>query len=189
MDQTSEDFSVILKSLKQGNLKSFETIYNKFHDDLCIHALKYTPDRNLIQDIVQDTFLDLWHQRRKLNVKSTLKGYLYRMVYYKLMDAFKNDSKKNNEYLSFYQSSVKDATTPLEGDDDYKNILLAKLDLCLNSLPKRCKKVFLDKKISGLKYIEIAKNLEISIKTVEGHIRRAYALIKACMQDLNVTSY
>ena len=188
MDQKSEDLSIILKSLKQGNLKSYETIYNTFYDELCIHALKYTPDRNLIQDIVQDTFLDLWNHRRKLNIKSSLKGYLYRMVYYKLMDAFKNDSKKNNEYLSFYQSAVKEATTVIEEDDDYKSELLAKLDLCLNKLPKRCKKVFLDKKISGLKYVEISKNLEISIKTVEGHIRRAYALIKACMRDLNVSS-
>jgi len=187
MNQKSEDLCIILKSLKQGNLKSYETIYNRFYDELCIYALKYTPDRNLIQDIVQDTFLDLWHQRRKLKIKSSLKSYLYRIVYYKLMDAFKNNSKKNDEYLSFYQSSVKEATIAIEDDDDYKAKLLAKLDLCLNKLPKRCKKVFLDKKISGLKYVEISKNLEISIKTVEGHIRRAYALIKACMNELNVS--
>ena len=187
MGQESIDNKLVMKLVQQGNLKAFEKLYNSYYDELCIYALKYTPNRSLIEDIVQDTFIDLWSNRKKIRITSSLKGYLCRVVYNKLMDAFKSNSKKNDAYLSYYQSSIKDFASAVENDDDYKTELLENLELCISKLPKRCKNVFLETKISGLKYQQISDKLDISIKTVEGHVRRAYAFLKGCMNDLTTS--
>ncbi|GAA3591470.1 RNA polymerase sigma-70 factor [Flavivirga amylovorans] len=184
MSKANKQTSFSIKPLSEINLKTYEKLYHSYYNKLCVYALKYTPDRSLIQDVVQDTFIDLWSNRKKVTITSSVKSYLYRMVYYKLMDAFKKASKKNNAYLEYYQSSIEVFSTTLESDDDYKNNLLIKLNECMEKLPKRCKTVFFAKKISGLKYSQISKQFNISIKTVEGHLRRGYVSLKSCMGDL-----
>jgi len=52
-----------------------------------------------------------------------------------------------------------------------------KLNEEINKLPKKCRKVLLLSKKEGLTHDEIAKYLEISNKTVEGHISRAFKIL------------
>lgn len=49
-------------------------------------------------------------------------------------------------------------------------------------LPPKCKQVFLLSKKEGLSNVEIADYLNLSLKTVEGHITKAYRLIKESVQ-------
>ena len=46
------------------------------------------------------------------------------------------------------------------------------------NLPKECQKVFVLSKTEGLTNIEIAEYLNISIKTVEAHITKAYSILR-----------
>ena len=54
-----------------------------------------------------------------------------------------------------------------------------KLDSALETLPPRCKDVFLLAKLQGLKYREIAEKLEVSEKTVENQMTKAIKLLRA----------
>ncbi|WP_368378389.1 sigma factor-like helix-turn-helix DNA-binding protein [Polaribacter sp. Q13] len=52
----------------------------------------------------------------------------------------------------------------------------------MEKLPKRCKVVFYNKKFKGEKSKEIATNLDISIKTVEAHLTKAYVILRDCLK-------
>lgn len=80
---------------------------------------------------------------------------------------------------AYYHTAVMRA---INLDDDLKNQRLKKLEACINELPTKCKTVFMANKISGKKYSQVAADKGISIKTVEGHISKAYKLIKLCMK-------
>jgi RNA polymerase sigma-70 factor (ECF subfamily) len=69
----------------------------------------------------------------------------------------------------------------MEVDPEYEKERLEKLDKCMEDLPIRCKEVFYANKISGLKYQEVSEKLRISMKTVEGHITKAYRFLKECL--------
>uniref|UniRef100_UPI003568DCFE RNA polymerase sigma factor n=1 Tax=Seonamhaeicola sp. TaxID=1912245 RepID=UPI003568DCFE len=70
----------------------------------------------------------------------------------------------------------------IETDATIKNEKLSKMKGCIELLPGKCKQVFVESKISGLKRAQVAEKLNITIKTVEGHITRAYALLKTCLE-------
>lgn len=53
------------------------------------------------------------------------------------------------------------------------------LDSALETLPPRCKDVFLLAKLQGLKYREMAEKLEVSEKTVENQMTKAIKLLRA----------
>ena len=82
MGQIDKELDLVLKSLKRGDITTYERLYNYYFEELCLYALKFTPDRDLIQDVVQDTFVDIWSNRKKLTIRTSMKSYLYRIVYH-----------------------------------------------------------------------------------------------------------
>lgn len=166
------------KTLKAKDEHStFESLYKEHYEKLCVFLLNYISDKDKIEDIVQDTFINFWSKRDKITITSSTKNYLYRSAYNKLIDSFREEKKKEDMISSYYNTAVLLADSL---DDFQKELRLEKLNNCLEQLPTRCKEVFVSSKITGKKYQEIADDLEISLKTVEGHITKAYKLIKSC---------
>ncbi len=156
----------------------FKELYTTYYEKLCVFSLNYTSDKDLAQDIVQDTFMYIWDNRKKIMITTSIHSFLYKVVYNKLMDSYRGKKKMDKSLLSYYNEAIGKV---VESDSDYKDLRLKKLEECLQLLPKRCQLVFLEKKVSGLKNKEIANNLNISLKTVEGHIARGYKFLKGCM--------
>jgi RNA polymerase sigma-70 factor (ECF subfamily) len=51
----------------------------------------------------------------------------------------------------------------------------------INRLPPRCREIFLLSRDGGLTYAEIARSLEISVKTVETQMGRALKALRASL--------
>lgn len=48
----------------------------------------------------------------------------------------------------------------------------------IDNLPQKCKQVFILNKKEGLTHIEISEHLGISLKTIEGHMTRAFKILE-----------
>lgn len=173
-----QKFSFDIESFKKGNQDFFERLYIAYFEKLCVYSLNYISDKDAIEDLVQDVFVSLWTNRKKIVITTSIKSYLYKMVYYKIVDEFRITKKKNDTLLSYYREAI-DCVADL--DDDFTSERLKKLDNCIEKLPEKCKNVFIAKKISNLKNSQIAEQLDISKKTLEGHITKAFKLIRKCM--------
>ena len=98
------------------------------------------------------------------------------------MDAYRQKKHKDEKLLSYYTDALNKV---VETDVSYKEEQLVQLEKCIDELPKRCRKVFYEKKIKGLRSKQISDNMDISVKTIEGHITRAIKLLKVCMHGLS----
>ena len=174
-----------LNSLNLNNRSDFEALYVAYYEKLCVYLLNYTSDRKKIEDIVQDTFVSIWNKRDAIKVTDSIKSYLYRSAYNKMIDTFRETKKTDTMLSEYFHTALLRAA---DSDTDYKTHRLQQLNACIDKLPLRCKNVFLANKISGKKYQEVADDLDISLKTVEGHITRAFKLIKGCLDDRAKTS-
>tara|TARA_R110002049_G_scaffold306093_3_gene503990 strand:+ start:10121 stop:10675 length:555 start_codon:yes stop_codon:yes gene_type:complete len=167
-------------SLRNVDTTFFEELYSNYFEKLCVYLLNFTSDREVVSDIVQDSFLYLWSNRKKIVITDSIKSYLYKMAYNKLMDFFRKNNRKNDSLLSYHKTLLDEV---MEIENDTTEERLNKLDECIGLLPKKCKDVFYNKKIKGLKSKHIASNLNISIKTVEAHITKAYVLLRGCLKQ------
>jgi RNA polymerase sigma-70 factor (ECF subfamily) len=168
-------------NLKNSNKQTFQRLYSDYYVPLTVYLLNFMSDRQLVEDIVQDTFLKLWDKRKKIEIKGSFKSYLFRSAYNNMMDHHQ-DVSKNRIMLNQYIMLANDCYE--EMDDDYKEKLLLKLEECIEQLPQKCKDVFVLVKIKQLKYKEVEQKINISQKTIEGHIRRAYFFIKDCVNPI-----
>lgn len=94
------------------------------------------------------------------------------------MDKYRKQKRRDELLSSYYHTAVMRA---IETDPSIKAEKIKKIKECIDLLPNKCKQVFMESKVTGLKRLEVAEKLNLSIKTVEGHITRAYSLIKKCM--------
>lgn len=71
-----ESLALLLEEAKKGNIKAFEEIYEKTKTRQYFLALKYVHDESLAQDVVQETFIKLYHYLDKIENSMSLLSYL-----------------------------------------------------------------------------------------------------------------
>ena len=82
---------------KRGDEKAFETIFLLFHKELFQYGYKIVANRSLVDDCIQELFLELWQSKERITVPLSVKSYLFRALRYKIMRAV----KKENRFASF----------------------------------------------------------------------------------------
>ena len=61
--------------------------------------------------------------------------------------------------------------------------MLKKMGLEIENLPKKIKEIFVLSKTNGYTNLEISKTLNISIKTVESNITKAYKILRKKLEN------
>ncbi|WP_102407764.1 RNA polymerase sigma-70 factor [Parabacteroides bouchesdurhonensis] len=152
--------------------EEFEQGFKSLYKPLCLYALHYTERIDDAEDIVQQAFADVWDKNSAGALIGNLKAYLYQAV--------------RNRSLSFVsqipQAQTTDQLPDMEDASEEEQIRCAERDArlwqAIDKLPPERKKIFLLSKRDGLKYQEIAEELNLSIKTVENQMSKALKALR-----------
>jgi len=169
------DNATLIKALKNGNTDAYTFLVEQYNQKLCVYAFSLSHDHNLAEDIVQNVFIRVWQQRHKLKNDFTVQSFLYKLVYNEFIDQY----RKMKSTMAIEKKYIDALDTVLEDDDKTgveKLITLVKKEI--ENLPPKCKRTFLLSKQEGLTNIEIAEYLNVSIKTVEAQITKAFSIIR-----------
>lgn len=159
----------------------FEKVYKIHFKPLYAYARTIVGDTDTAIEIVQQVFFKLWEKRNALEIKETVRGYLYRAVFNESMNHMKH-LKVRETYVqnvkneAAYESS---ALQNMEAAETEKRIRKA-----LNDLPERCRTVFHLCRFEDLKYKEVSEKLNLPVKTVENEMGKALRLLRLSLSDL-----
>lgn len=174
------DNKVLIECLKNGDEKAYVYLMDNYHHQLCVYANSLIKNRYSAEDIVQNVFIRVWELRIRLNPNFSIKSFLYKSVYNEFIDLYrKNQSLIPIEkiYFNALNSVVK------EDDSEAFDRIINILNKEIQNLPPKCKNIFILSKKEGLTNIEIAEHLEISIKTVETQITKAFSILRSTLED------
>ena len=146
---------------------------NNYYKNLCGYANLFTKDPSMSEDIVQNVFVKLWVYRKKIDPNIPIKRYLHKSVYNEFIDQY----RKNKSVISLEEKHLKAINTIIDDNSFDIEKLMTRVNNEIEKLPEKCKKVFILNKKEGLTHDEIAEYLQISKKTVEGHITRAFKIL------------
>ena len=172
--------NILIENLKKGNEDSFVYLMNTYHDKLCVYARGLTKDHYTAQDIVQNVFLRVWEQRKKLNSSLNLNNFLYKSIYNEFIDHY----RKIKLLTPLEEEHIKQLNTIVseqKASEIDRLVELVKQEI--ENLPPKCKSVFTMGKLEGLTYVEIAEHQKVSIRTVEMHMSRAFEIIRKKIGD------
>ena len=88
------------------------------------------------------------------------------------------DTLKKENQFDFSTSSSDLADIIQDEEAEERSLIEARLWTAIDSLPGKCREVFLLSKRDGLKYKEIADKLNISVKTAENQVAKAMKTLK-----------
>jgi len=151
-------------------------LFKEHYNELCYFALKYTKNKEEAEEVVQEVFYKIWEKRAFINVKISVKSYLYISVRNKCLQQI-NHNKIVKIYEKYIDKQDLYETQNPHEDLIYKETVEIFKD-ALETLPNRCVNIFKLNRFEGLKYKEIAEELEISIKTVEANISKALKTLR-----------
>ena len=162
---TDEQLIILLKN---DDRKAFTEIYKRYAKILAGFAGSKLFDLDEAADIIQDIFVTLWTNRKKINVNSSLKAFLFSSVRYRVIDKIrKNISRK--EYTLFLQSLALTENQSIFEQLEAKE-LSQTLQKSLVQLPPRVIEIFKLSREQGFSNREIAEKLNLSEQTVKNQI-------------------
>ncbi|MFZ4262509.1 RNA polymerase sigma-70 factor [Sphingobacterium sp. HJSM2_6] len=174
----------LLELLIKGDNKAFAEIYNRYWKSLLFVATKKLGRIEDGEEIVQDIFVSLWNRRDVLQVNTSLKNYLSASVKYRVIKHLDKQYHANLYLNSLIDNNFIEATTERTVEFDE---LRDELERNIVLLPERCQLVFRLSKEEGKSQKEIASALEISEKTVENHLGKAYKILRAKLAGYMMT--
>ena len=164
--------------------KAFTTLFDTYYVPLCNYIYSLTKDRQQAEDIVQDTMFIVWESRNNIQSNLSIKNYLYKIAYNKFIDTYRG----NKVHLSYVDEVKKTALDYfIDKEEDYISNKNAVVFAEIQNLPPKCREAFLLSKKQGLKYKEVAEELNISVKTVEIHISKALKRIRDKVKGASFT--
>jgi RNA polymerase sigma-70 factor (ECF subfamily) len=162
--------------LKEGDEKAFASIFNRYQAPLFDFAYKRIRDKDEAKDIVQEIFVRLWNNREELQIKNSLRAYLYRCALNGVLNKVSRQVVRE-EYVSSLQQMIEGHTR----EADY-HIREADMERLINAeiaaLPPKMREVFEMRKTEYLSNKEIAGRMGISEQTVETHMKRALRALR-----------
>lgn len=174
MDSNYSNDLDLIAALKKGESKSYSFLVDSYHHRLCVYAYGLTNDLSQSEDIVQNVFISIWKQRLNLKDDFSVKNYLYRSVYNEFIDQY----RKKRAVVALEKKYIDALSTIVEEDETSLDKLMALVKQEIENLPPKCKQTFILSKQEGLSNIEIAEYLNISIKSVEAHITKAFSILR-----------
>ncbi|SMO71534.1 RNA polymerase sigma-70 factor, ECF subfamily [Saccharicrinis carchari] len=174
--------AVLFEQIKKGNKLSFEKLFRKYYVHLTAFAHSYLHDTDMSESIVQSVFVKLWEKREQYQITS-LQSYLMIAV----RNSCHNELKRQKRNRDFTLSD--ESAYPLETVHHPDSGAMQQINKAIEQLPEQRKKIFKLNRVDGLKYREIAEQLNLSQKTVEAQMAKALKFLREKLLELKKQVY
>lgn len=170
--------------LKGGSQLAFKQLFDRYTPRIYRFAISYLKSDPDAEELVQDVFLKLWEKRETLDESQNIRAYIFKIA----INSIYNLSKRKN-YKQVYNEFVKNNFTQgneFTWNEVVYNELVDSLNLHIDKMPAQRRDIFLMSRKDGLSNQEIAKNLNISLRTVENQIYRSVSYLREQLKPNSV---
>jgi RNA polymerase sigma factor (sigma-70 family) len=159
-------------------------LFNKYHTALRLFVSSFLANQQDIEDVCQETFLRTYKSSIEYELKKP-KSFLFKVAKNLIISDFRKASSKLTDYVE----DIDIVNTELDFNNLEHDVLAReKLGImceALATLPERCRKVVVMRKVYGMSTKEIAKQLGISVITVSNYITRGMCTYNDAVKEYN----
>lgn len=161
-----------------------EKQFRDHYSFLCAAAFNVVEDEDVAKDIVQNFFLYCLNKQAELQIAVSFRNYAFRAVRNAALSYKKKAEKVDyNDEILHRAAATLQCRSELEKEEreEARDVMLWEI---IGQMPEKRRHIFLLSNKEGLKYTEIATQLDISVNTVKTHIRLSYEFLRRECQSL-----
>jgi RNA polymerase sigma factor (sigma-70 family) len=166
-----------------GDNNAFAILYKKYVEVLFSYGMRFTSDRELVKDCIQDVFVKMYNHRFNLHPQDHMKFYLFISIKNTILNAL---YKSRNivhidtvEPLFMVGYIIEDNSAAYEEDEERKE----KMESILNSLTSRQREIIYYRYVEGMNLKEIACLMDMNIQSVQNLIQRSIKRVKKVFEE------
>jgi RNA polymerase sigma-70 factor (ECF subfamily) len=167
----------LVRELQSGSAAAFGEIYDRYWKILLAIAFSRLADRQASEEAVQEVFLSLWARREDVLIES-LQAYLATAVKFTVFRQLLNEKRRKDLLEQNYHPHKEQ----FEETKIYGKFLEEYIQGIVETLPGKCKLVFKYSREEGMTIPEIAKEMNISVKTAEAHLTKALRILRGSLK-------
>lgn len=171
------DDRLLLNLIREGDKLAFKHLFETYFTPLCRFMHLYVKETTIVEELALDIFTYVWENRKTLQIQISLKAYIFQAAKNKCLNVLRQ--KKLTVSLDDTQQDIPETDEMSLETEELSNLIQE----AVMALPDKCKEVFNLSRTENLTNQEVAAQLNISEKTVEGHITNALKRIKAFLGD------
>lgn len=173
--------TLLWQQVREGDNQAYATVFSLYADTMLAYGMKFTTDRDLVKDTIQDLIIYIIRYHDRLPQVNNLKAYLLAAFRrnlqttivrsrYRLMD---DDSE-----LLFSIDCTTDETA-FDDADDHQLRRRNQLAEALETLPARQKEIIYLRFMQGVPMADIAQMLDMNYQSVRNSIHRAMQTLRS----------
>lgn len=170
-----------VRRIRSGDVAAYETLFRAVAPGLSAFLSRYIGSVAGADDLIQDLFLAVWTRRATLEVRGSLRTYLFIAARNRALNYLKHERVEDRFRAALLErSDALDASAPSESEF----LTALELQRAIDALPPRCRLIFTLSRQDDLSYGQIAARLGISVKTVEVQMGRALKRLRTHRREL-----
>lgn len=178
------NLETILADLANDDKHAFDKLYHLYYPKLYVYSKSFLKIDNGIDDILQEVFVKVWLNRQNIKKVETYNAFLYAITKNTLLNEIRS-RLRSEEFRAdlFYKSVAAEFVTQQAVEyADIKN----RIDQLVLQLPEKRRKIYLMSREDGKSNVEIAEELDISVKTVEDHMTHSLRFLRDRLRSLGL---
>ncbi len=165
------DDATLFASVARGDAVAFEALFRRYRGTLCRFVFRYTQSMEMAEDLVHDLFLWVWRQAADVDLRGSVRGYLFGAARHRAFDAVERRAVAERAPIADVEASLmhREASpdTLVEGAE-----LRAAVHAAIAHLSERRRTVITLRWGHQLSFADIAQALGVSVRTAETtHLR------------------
>ena len=176
---TAKQDILLWEQFRKGDKEAFAALFRAYYEPLFRFGGKFTRDTELLEDSIQELFIELWQAKSEAPVLS-VKAYLLKSLKYKLLKNFRRKGRvlplSDSNEIIFEWSHENFLISQQESAEKKQRVLDA-----LNRLSSRQKEIIYLKYYQNLSYEEVSEIMNINYQVARNLLCQAIKSMKALL--------
>lgn len=174
------DEQLLWSEFRDGEKQALEKLYRLYAADMVRYGRKFSDNEQVVEDAIQDLFIDLWRRREHLGEAPSVRNYLFaslRRRVIRVLSAEKKRAEKNQESLAVFlaEFTVQDRIVAGELDAERRS----RLKKALERLSDRQKEVIYLRFFQDMDYKDIGEVMQLNYQSVRNLVSSAIRSLRS----------
>ncbi len=165
----------LVSEIKNNNKEAFKDFFFYFQPKIFRFLYRYNSVKEIAEDLTQETFIKFWEAKENLNPDSSPVSYLFRIA----MNLANNYVTRKPAVQPIFEKDELLVNICRDPDKELDQVILMDdFQRAINTLPEKCRAIFLLSRFDGYEYSEIADTFQISLQTVKNQMNKAISILR-----------
>ena len=150
---------------------AWKRLYQNYYPALCNYASRIIQDEVIVEDIVQESLINLWDSSATFQNIRSLTGWLYQAVYTRSLNTIRDQARTNKLHQNLWESVKEELTEEMAINSAIEEEILHKFRTIITQLSPQQQEI-MKMSMDGMKVKEIAKVLNVSENAIKMQKKR-----------------